>query len=99
MQVRFHSYPNQDYAYHYPQYAYPDQQTQSGVYQQNQAQHSHLQQGYYYQPLYHCPTCGTPVYMVYIPVPQVSDPPKGIAALLVAVLILLSLDIVFFRRR
>lgn len=64
-----------------------------------QMQHSHVQQGYYYQPLYHCPNCGTPIYVAYVPVPQASDSAKGVGVLLVAVLVLLALDIVFFRQR
>ncbi len=93
-----------DFAYHYPQQGYY-YQTMPQLYAEESAlspegqAHSHGQQGYYYQPLYHCPTCGTPIYVVYVPVPQTTTPPNGLAALLIAVLVLLAVDILFLRRR
>ena len=95
----------QGYGYYdrgqYPQYPhqYPLQQYQQGVaqYYQNQQPSASYYQGTYYLPTYHCPSCGTPVYMVQVTTPQNTG--NGVASLLVAVLTLLAIDIIFLRRK
>lgn len=46
---------------------------------------------------YHCPTCGTPIQVIYVPAAQPNL--NTLAILLIAVLILIAIDIVFLRGR
>ncbi len=86
-----YNYPQQGYLYQYPSPAHANSKNIDYLTQGYQ----HLCQGYVNQSVYHCPTCGTPVYMVYITTPQSN--PKGLTALLIAVLALLAIDILFLR--
>ncbi|MDA8443350.1 MAG: hypothetical protein M0Z55_13405 [Peptococcaceae bacterium] len=92
-------YPQAQYSqYQYPQYQYPQYQypqVQSQAYPQYMPDQRYLDQGYYYQPVYHCPTCGTPVYVVLAASPQ--STPNGVAALMIAILVLVAIDVVFLR--
>ncbi|HWJ03854.1 MAG TPA: hypothetical protein VNU93_09250 [Verrucomicrobiae bacterium] len=75
----------------YPQLQYPAQYNNGYPVQQ----YHNYQTGYYYQPPHYCPNCGNSIYMVY-PNTSKSDN-KGIGAVLVGVLVLMSIDILILR--